>query len=441
MSKYDAILQEDSQKIKNFDDFWYYFSKHTCDTGVSSLPDIMSKPSCDSSISDLYDINGYNYHELSGKHICELLSTSHVQKNELMLLTRYVSANTLSSMKMEYSQLSSKLFEDILCGLNLHTMAFEPTWRYAMSTHNHDAVYSRVSWQSNYKDSSEVSTLGVISLSTDYLSGSGSSYSNIDHNPSRKAVNVVTYNINIPKIYVPLPPKPMIGTLKIVGMPTIQKLIDTNQLNVVDKQVNPYDSNNKIRKEYDGWVFANGTIIPNKEKQLSAASLVYNGNDSGNITMPILSNFFKCNPYLYSTNSLLNVKYNAVMLAHQHVFGECKINGKLNLVSALIPFSNLNNDNHAILFNDIAKDDDIKKLSSVFNTQTCHWHTDNPENHQELNTVFKLDNVKVPSVTVEDCAAIQREPYPTHNIVPVMVYIGGETRDYYEYIYHQYHKK
>ena len=78
ISKYDAILQEDSQKMKNFDDFWYYFSKHTCDTGVSSLPDIMSKPSCDSSISDLYDINGYNYHELSGKHICELLSTSHV---------------------------------------------------------------------------------------------------------------------------------------------------------------------------------------------------------------------------------------------------------------------------------------------------------------------------------------------------------------------------
>ena len=113
------------------------------------------------------------------------------------------------------------MFEDVLCGLNLHTMAFEPTWRYAMSSHNHDAVYSRVSWQSNYKDGSEVSTLGVISLSTDYLSGSGSSYSNINHNPSRKAVNVVTYNINIPKIYVPLPPKPMIGTLKIVGMPTI----------------------------------------------------------------------------------------------------------------------------------------------------------------------------------------------------------------------------
>ena len=100
-------------------------------------------------------------------------------------------------------------------------MAFEPSWRYAVSSHNHDTVYSRVSWQSRYADGPEVSTIGLISLSTDYLSGAGSSYSNVDHNPSRKAVSVMSSNINIPKIYVPLPPKPMIGTLKLVGLPTV----------------------------------------------------------------------------------------------------------------------------------------------------------------------------------------------------------------------------
>ena len=78
MAKVSSILQTDSQSIKNFDDFWYYFSKCSCDAGVSSLPSIMSKPSCDGHISDLYDINGYDYYELSGKHICELLSAKHV---------------------------------------------------------------------------------------------------------------------------------------------------------------------------------------------------------------------------------------------------------------------------------------------------------------------------------------------------------------------------
>ena len=61
--------------------------------------------------------------------------------------------------------------------------------------------------------------------------------------------------------------------------------------------MNPYDSAGKIRKEYDGWVFANGTTVLNKSKQLSTASLVYNGNDSGDIVTPVLSDFFRCNPY------------------------------------------------------------------------------------------------------------------------------------------------
>jgi hypothetical protein len=101
---YGAILCAESDKIKNFDDFWYFFGprRDHCDAGVTSYADIASKPSCDGKISDLYDIIGVEYYELCGKHICELPYAGHLEKNELLLLTRYVNASTLSSMNTSY---------------------------------------------------------------------------------------------------------------------------------------------------------------------------------------------------------------------------------------------------------------------------------------------------------------------------------------------------
>lgn len=41
-------------------------------------------------------------------------------------------------------------------------------------------------------------------------------------------------------------------------------------------------------------------------------------------------------------------------------------------------------------------------------------------------------------MTGEDPA---KEQYPTHNIIPIMIYIGGETREYYESLHDKYMKK
>jgi len=53
---------------------------------------------------------------------------------------------------------------------------------------------------------------------------------------------------------------PLVGTLKFVASKTIQELIDKNLINYNESNsnVNPYDSNNKIRDDFDGWVFPNG---------------------------------------------------------------------------------------------------------------------------------------------------------------------------------------
>ena len=55
------------------------------------------------------------------------------------------------------------------------------------------------------------------------------------------------------------------------------------------------------------------------------------------------------------------------------------------------------------------------------------------------NVVLHLNKSSVHNLSTTPTGEAETEAYPTHNIVPVMIYIGGETRDYYEYIYEQYH--
>ena len=124
------------------------------------------------------------------------------------------------------------MFIDVLCGLHVHTMAYEPKYRYAISSHNHDHLYSRVTYHGNSMNT-DVSVIGNLAISTDALPA-GCQYDNVNHNPSKKykPMPSVVHNINIPKVYVPFPPRPMIGTMKLVGLQTIQKLIDSNSLSV-----------------------------------------------------------------------------------------------------------------------------------------------------------------------------------------------------------------
>ena len=450
---YGAILCAESDRIKNFDDFWYFFGprRDHCDVGITSYADIASKPSCDGKISDLYDITGVEYYELCGKHICELPYADHLEKNELLLLTRYVNASTLSSMNTSYGQLSSQMFMDVLCGLHVHTMAYEPKYRYAISSHNHDHAYSRVTYQGNSMNTDDVSVIGNLAISTDALPA-GCQYDNVNHNPSKKykPMPSIVHNINIPKVHVLFPPRPMIGTIKLVGLQTIQKLIDSNSLLVdsTSHQVNPYDSSNMIRHTYDGWVFANGTTITNHTSQLSDASQIYNGNNTGDITIPELTSFFKCNPYVITTNSIQGHDYSNACVPHSHYIQSMNCNASLAINNVLMPMEKTKS-RAAYEWKNISADcsDSLKVLlekENYFNdtkANACNWKKNSKHSEYTLETTVDASTIKISGITINQNDAVDGEPYPTHNIVPVMIYIGGETRDYYEYIYEKYHGK
>ena len=79
-------------------------------------------------------------------------------------------------------------------------------------------------------------------------------------NPEDFNIDKKILSVNCPKYDIPIPPTPLIGTLKFVASKTIQELIDKNLItyNESNSNVNPYDSSNKIRDDFDGWVFPNG---------------------------------------------------------------------------------------------------------------------------------------------------------------------------------------
>lgn len=138
----------------------------------------------------------------------------------------------------------------------------------------------------------------------------------------------------MPKIRVPIPPRPAIGTVRFVGAPTLRRLIEHNDLILMDGlvQVNPYGPDGGIRADYDGWVFPTGSEIENRGAALSAASLVYAGSKTSNFTVPEFSQFFRID--MKNLNASMEIMPSQVGLKrHVHQTGVHNFDGTMTLNS------------------------------------------------------------------------------------------------------------
>lgn len=123
-------------------------------------------------------------------------------------------------------------------------MAYREKYEFAVSSHNHDSVYTLANMSLNpmyvkgsasYLGDSNVIDVCSCWLSTDSLTCTHpNKYASVTCNPAHKRTETKTFVWKVPKIALPIPPRPMIGTIKFVGAPTIQALIDRNALSVVD---------------------------------------------------------------------------------------------------------------------------------------------------------------------------------------------------------------
>lgn len=290
-TNYNGAFEDLYGDIKNLDDI---FKKPSCPGDISSIGKIFEKPSCDGDIYDLDDIVGLiGYYPPVGRHVCELDEVGRLNNEDLLLVSQVSSHDDITEMtskSVTFYDLQKRLLTDVAKALDLHTMAFKYPFQYAVSSHNHDSLYSRVSVELN-PAASRLCSIAEIGISTDIIDSGR--YDSIDENPAAARTNIEHFTMCVPDIRFSPPPRPMIGTIRFIGAAKMNDIINRNNLHVTETNVDPYDGSGVIRDDYDGWVFPNGSRIENKDNQLSAAASVYGVDADGMITLPNLRGFFK----------------------------------------------------------------------------------------------------------------------------------------------------
>ena len=394
--------------------------KCQCPQVVDSVDFINTHPGCPGDIEDIEDIVGaLDYHQPVGKHICELEDASKMFQNDLLLVSQ-LSGRSWTSRKTTFARLKTQLLADLVAGLKLGSMAYEDKFSWALTSHNHNTSYNLVEWHPNpdyrpntSEEASRTSCLAVIHLSTEQLETT-----DIYSNPSQSNIKIEHLSVNVPKIESPLPPEPLVGTLRFISTRCLQDLIDANALNVEDGQVNvnPYDGNGKIRDDFDGWVFPNGQQFQNKSSQLSDAAFVFAGDyNATSFTVPTLTSFFQAG-YSVAGYTIAEIPQTIGLANHQHETSEIQL--KCN-----------------IKFN--SSKTQISSTSGCGGTKYVHQGNktsgaSSTVQGADVDTPVKFKDT-ITGLHTDSAGTGSKEYWPKHNLIPVMVYIGGVTRDYYEH--------
>ena len=403
----DAVLAESANTIEDV-----LTRQCQCTQIVDSIKQINQQPGCSGDIDVIDDIvDTLDYNQPLGKHVCELEETSKLFKNDLLLVSQLSSDLAWTSRKISFKDLKSQLLKDLVAALELGTMAYEDKDHWALTSHNHDGAYNKVEWHPNpeyTEHTTDVSCLAMIHISTETLTAT-----DIDHNPKDSHVEQ-HLSVNCPIIQNTIPSEPFVGTLRFVSAPTLQKLIDGNHLHLsVDGiQVNPYDDDNHIRLDFDGWVFPNGTSISNYNNQLSDAAFVFASNKSAeSFTVPTLTSFFEScgEPNGYSIAEEPQV---IGLARHEHSVSPIAL-------SCDVEF---NRDKTRIY-----------STSDYGGKNYIHQGGNGTLSAQKADIQLPLkfkDKITNLSTTI-DGSESSEQYWPAHNLIPIMIYIGGVLKEHY----------
>ena len=386
----------------------------SCSAAISSIQHINNQPACSNAIATVEEIvaSGEDtddaYHQPSGKHICELDHADALATNDLLLISQKQSnQNAWSSKKLDFGMLKTQLLADLKSALKVGSMAYEDKSDWALNTHNHNTVYNLVEWHPNpeytppstSQAANDLTCLARIHLSTDVQDSSGSYHIDEKH-----------LSVNCP-ITLASSPSPLVGTLRFVASPTIQKLVDANMLDIRDGEVNvnPYDTNHNLRDDFDGWVFLNGCQFHNYNHQLSDAAFVFAGSyDAATFTVPTLTSFFQAVGNDAMTYSIAEQPQQIGLAKHQHQIGEMEINCDLVV-----------NTNKTKIISTHGFD------GGAF----IHWGQINSTSTQTIQSVHggvSFDGAKLNGLKTSSAGTGSKAYQPACNLVPVMMYIGGK---------------
>lgn len=274
-------------------------------------------------------------------------------------------SNQFKSAKMSYDTLSNMMLERFREYANFGTMAWESSSDYSLAHHIHN--YSKVEITSHNKPiDNEGQMLSIASFQ-------------IDH-----TVKKVLW-VAKPKEY--RMPEPNIGQLKFLALTSIPNVDET-------------------ASGFDGWTWPDGRTIQNTNGRFARAAAYFgNGANVSEFTLPTLADFFRAAGLGDSDSTIGSlIAQRDVLLAHNHQ------------VPALQPTGNQTTTTLNIGFH----------KGGVTKDTGCHaYNGATDRNSFKFNVKFDIKNIQINGGDVSNNQPILAgETYPTHNLLPVMIYIG-----------------
>lgn len=306
-------------------------------------------------------------HLLSGKIFSQLKEVNDLVSADLFLLQRYD-----KSLAISYNDLSTSIGNDCLSSLGVKSMAYQDTWKYALSSHDHDGQYTKAIVDA-YEPTTEQSAL----------------------------VAVISVDNEVKEIYAPVreygyPPEPEIGTLKLVCSKKAFKRITNDD---IDKE------------DFDGWVYPDGTTFtPFSAERFSSAIGIYGNGSTTSFTVPNLRTFFKAANA--PAEDIQTVYEQTLGIAeHSHIVKPTSIDGELKVKSDFTFTTYVGQAN-----------------SMPENMSHIHSGSNNKPKVAQVNFNFNLEQVTFNNLSCQPYGSPNQPDQifePRHNTIPVMIYIGG----------------
>jgi hypothetical protein len=311
---------------------------------------------------------------LNGRRISELERRKQADDGDFLVISRNYNPKKEAhfSKKVSFGSFVDSVNATVSANLMVSSMAFEDKDDYARKNHGHEE-YSNVRVYLRDEDPS-LTYLDVATLTVSDADGEIKDY--VVKSPVQSVEKLIE--------------KPRIGELKFLAVPSLGNI--------------DIDSEN-----FDGWVYPDGSEFQ-KSRFLEAWEMFKESDSSTTFRVPNLSAFFKPNPEPTQVGTTRTEGKTEGIPAHTHgirkdSFEELDV--KLD-VSTQIPVT--------------PNDDETGGSNSIHSGSKQMNNSYLTQDQYEL----VVGSINITSATGElQVQSDSSETYPNHNLIPVMIYIGG----------------
>lgn len=215
--------------------------------------------------------------------ISKLESIPRLNSDDLFIVERsYQNETGHQNAKIEYSQISARMLQDISSLLNLNTMAYKESYEYSKIVHNHDSDYCKTECGASYSVFHETDDYKTVFLGKFVTYELNSNY--------QKTISETSVYFPMPKFkpYI----MPDIGEMRLMGWPRYDCLNSS--------QCRPYMYNNTTLYtigSIDGfWALPGQTINCSQNEFMDACEVFANSRTATSFSIPLVKRFAKMNP-------------------------------------------------------------------------------------------------------------------------------------------------